>query len=452
MSIFKAYDIRGIFGQELDANLAYKIGLALGQVIEDNIIIVGNDVRISSPILSSSLIFGLKNSGKQVLYIGTVTTDTLYFATGHKDMSGVMVTASHNPSQYNGFKVSLKGARSFGDKLVLVKDIVESNKLSDSISINGDIEFYNIWPEYLNYLSNHNINTKKKGFTIVIDSSNGSTSILIQKILNHTDILKDINVVHINSEPDGFFPAHDPNPLISSNVKQLCDTVLEHKADIGFIFDGDGDRCCVVDNLGNIVEPSHIVALMSDVLLQKNNAETIVYNALASRVVNEVISKHSGNAHVSKVGHSFIKSAMREHNALFGGEHSAHYYFREFWYADSGILPLFYILSIVLENNKNLCDLIKPYRKYVSSGEINLQLSINNDILLYINRVKDYFKNMNGIKFSTIDGLTINHDDWWLNIRASNTEPLLRLNVEGKTSNKVSELIDIVYNILNIER
>ena len=438
MPIFKAYDIRGLVDIEINADFCFATGVALARFLkgerEPGTVIVGEDMRPSSPIFASAFSAGINSQGLDVLRIGLASTDMLYFASGKLNMPGAMFTASHNPAEYNGIKLCLSGARPIGREsgLVLIEKFVEEGSplTVGAIGVEKNQDLLNSYVEHLLTLVDL---TQMRRLKVVVDAGNGMagfTAPAVFKALN-------VELIEMYFELDGTFPNHEANPIDPKNLKDLSAAVKKHKADIGLAFDGDADRCFLVDEKGELVNPSALTALIADREIAKNPGASVIYNLISSRSVKEVIEENGGTALRSRVGHSYIKKMMAETGAVFGGEHSGHFYFKDFWRADSGMLAALHALAALSQSDMKLSKLLQSYNRYASSGEIN---SVVENAESVMSKIESHYSSMSGITIDHLDGLTVESGDWWFNVRASNTEPLLRLNVEATTESLMREI------------
>jgi len=445
-SIFKAYDIRGLVDKELTADFAFATGVAVARFLEQQrepgTVVIGEDMRPSSPVLASAFSAGVTSQGLDVTRIGLASTDMLYFASGKLNLPGAMFTASHNPAAYNGIKLCLSGARPIGKEsgLVTIENFVKEGTPMAMRNI-GVEKSHNMLEEYVDHLLTLVDVSQIRPLTVVIDAGNGMggyTAPAVFKRLN-------AKVIEMYFELDGTFPNHEANPIEPSNLKDLQKAVKKHKADIGLAFDGDADRCFLVDEKGDLVNPSALTALIATRELKKYPGSNIIYNLISSRAVKEVVEENGGSAVRSRVGHSYIKKLMAETKAVFGGEHSGHFYFRDFWKADSGMLAALHAIAALGETQSSLSELLSTFNRYFSSGEINSEVSDAKNAMAVIEKK---YGEKNGIEVDHLDGLTINADDWWFNLRASNTEPLLRLNVEASSKSRMEKVRDDVLNTI----
>lgn len=425
--IIKSYDIRGLVGPEINESLCRDVGIAFANLVNSKEIVVGYDMRPTSETLVAAFSEGVRATGTDVINIGLSATDQLYFATGILGIPGAMFTASHNPAEYHGIKLARAGARPIGVlsgleeiRTALIEDKLPTTMHQGSERTQDMLESYG---EYLRTLAPCDSIRRLK---VVVDAGNGMAGHTVPHVLGPLNL----EIIPMYFELDGTFPNHEANPLDFTTLRDLQRRVIEEKADLGLAFDGDADRCFLVDETGAIVEPSLLTALIAENELKKSPGATIIYSLISSRVVPEVISSNGGIPSRSRVGHSFIKAQMADTGAIFGGEHSGHFYFRDFWNADSGMLAALYAIG-ALGNagpDTTFSKIISKYRKYVGSGEINSKVT---DVHAAMARVEQEFAGIGEI--DRLDGLTISTRTWWLNVRPSNTEPLLRLNVEAES-------------------
>jgi len=449
--LIKAYDVRGIVPGELDENISFQIGQAFvvalklrkseggcGQVV------IAHDMRPSGPALVQSFANGIKAQGVDVLHMGLASTDGLYFATGFLNIAGAMFTASHNPAQYNGIKLAKAGAAPVGQDSGL-KEITQLvlKGVAQYEGVKGKDSERDLNSEYVKYLhSSVDLKAVRK-LKVVIDAGNGMGGFSVPKVFDNSNI----EIVPMYFELDGTFPNHEANPIEPANLVDLQKRVVAEKADLGIAFDGDADRAFFVDENGVSISPSAITALIAKRELKREPGSVIIHNLITSRSVAEVVSENGGTAIKTRVGHSFIKQVMKDTNAIFGGEHSGHFYFRDFWFADSGMLAALHVLSALGEtkSGETFSALIKEFDRYIASGEINTRVK---DVLVTSNKVRQHFASMKDVQIDDLDGLTFASDAWWVNIRPSNTEPLLRLNAEAKDRATMEKLRDEVLAII----
>lgn len=438
-SIFKAYDIRGKVNSELTAEVVTAVGKALSDMLPEGEVAVGRDMRPDSAELSEAMIKGLMIQGRKVVDLGEITSDMMYFAVGSYGYAGgAMITASHNPGEYNGIKLTAKGVAPIGEEtgLLDIKNAVINDNFKSS-SESGELSHKNILSDWIDHALK--FAPSLKPIKVGIDAGNGMAGIDVAELEKKTPL----QIKGLYLEPDGTFPNHPANPLEFANLRDLIKLVKENSLDCGIAFDGDGDRAFMVDENGEVVSGSVLGALLAEYFLQANPGATILYNAITSRVVDETVERLGGKAIRTKVGHSFIKADMRKYNAIFACEHSGHYYFKDNYNADSGLIAALCILNIMSTSGKRLSGLCAPLRKvYSSSGEINFHIK---DIKEAIEEVAENFSD--GSR-DDMDGMTINFPQWWFNLRPSNTEPLLRLNIEARSQSEVEENLAKIEKIL----
>lgn len=438
--IFKAYDIRGVYPNELDPEIAYKIGRALVVYLKAQEIVVGRDMRVSSPSLASAIIDGIMDQGADVCDVGLVSTDGLYFAVGKYGFDGgVMVTASHNPPEYNGFKICRSEARalSMDEGIGDIRDLVEKDQFKDP-DARGTIHERDVLSAFADHVLSLIDVDSVKPMKIAIDAGNGMGGKIVPAVFGKLPI----DVIPLFFELDGRFPNHLANPIEPENVEDLRKAIAEHKADFGIAFDGDADRMFILDENGEFVGGDMVTALVGKAMLDKHPGSSIVYNLICSRAVPETIEREGGKPIISRVGHSYIKSTMRKNDAVFGGEHSGHFYFRDNWYADSGIIAAVTAIELLSKEDKTISAALKPLDPYVRSGEINSEVIDQSAVL---RAIENHFSDAD---ISHLDGLTVSYDDWWFNVRGSNTQPLLRLNVEAANHELLKEKTDEVLAII----
>ena len=423
--IIKSYDIRGLVGTEINEAFCRDVGIAFANLVKSQEIVVGFDMRPTSHTLVAAFSEGVRATGTNVVNIGLSATDQLYFATGVLQIPGAMFTASHNPASYHGIKLARAGAKPIGvlSGLEEIRDALITGNLPTS-NESGSERSIDMLERYGAYLRQLVPCDSIRRLKIVVDAGNGMAGHTVPHVLGPLNL----EIIPMYFELDGTFPNHEANPLDSTTLKDLQARVKVESADLGLAFDGDADRCFLVDESGTIVEPSLLTALIAESELKRNPGATIIYSLISSRVVPEVILSNGGVPSRSRVGHSYIKAQMAETGAIFGGEHSGHFYFRDFWNADSGMLAALYAISALGSSaaGSNFSSIINRFRKYVGSGEINSKVS---DVNLAMKSVELRFAERGSV--DRLDGLTISTPSWWLNVRPSNTEPLLRLNVEA---------------------
>jgi phosphomannomutase len=437
--IIKAYDVRGVVPDEVDAELAHAIGAAFARIAHADSIVIAHDMRPSSPELSEAFADGVMAQGVDVVFAGLGSTDMLYFASGSLGMPGAMFTASHNPARYNGIKMCYAGAAPVGQDTGLrdIRTMVEQG-IPSYDGPSGTSSHRDVLNEYAAYLNALVPLGDIRPLTVCVDAGNGMGGYTVPVVLADLPL----TVVPMYFELDGSFPNHEANPLDPANLVDLQKAVPEHGADIGLAFDGDADRVFVVDERGEPVSPSAITALVAVRELAKGRGTTIIHNLITSRAVPEIVREHGGSPVRTRVGHSFIKAEMARTDAVFGGEHSAHYYFRDFWRADTGMLAALHVLAALGEQSAPLSELTAAYSRYAASGEIN---SAVDDAPARTADVRKAFEDVDGVHFDELDGLTVQLPDGaWFNLRASNTEPLLRLNVEAPDAQRMARLREIL--------
>ncbi|MFG2051222.1 phosphomannomutase/phosphoglucomutase [Micromonospora sp. NPDC048935] len=449
--IVKAYDVRGTVPDQWDERVAEALGAAFTQLLNStdepgDAVVVGYDMRATSPGLAAAFAAGVRAEGRSVIEIGLASTDLLYFASGSLDLPGAMFTASHNPAQYNGIKMCRSGARPIGQESGLTEireraqALLDSGEARPAGAPTRPAERRDLLPDYAGYLRKLVDLSGIRPLKVVVDAGNGMGGFTVPTVLGDAALSPlPLEIVPLYFELDGSFPNHEANPLDPANLVDLQRAVVEHGADIGLAFDGDADRCFVVDERGEPVSPSAITALVAARELAKHPGSTVIHGVITSSAVAEIIREHGGKPVVARVGHSFIKAEMARTNAVFGGEHSAHYYFRDFWFADTGMLAAMHTLAALGEQSLALSVLAGEYERYTASGEINSTVA---DQAAAVAEVRAAYPDAVA---DEMDGLTLRFPDGaWFNLRASNTEPLLRLNVEAPTQDRMVSLRDDV--------
>ena len=450
--VIKAYDVRGIYPEQLDSELCYAIGGAFVSVLKlavrdggPGAVVIGHDMRPSGPELVSAFANGVMDQGVDVILIGLASTDGLYFASGKLNLPGAMFTASHNPAQYNGIKLCRPGAAPVGQEsgLRAIKEMVEEDAVPSYDGPQGVSSDRDMLTEYAKYMRELVDVSAVRQLKVVVDAGNGMGGYTAPAVLEDAAGLPalPLAITRMFYELDGTFPNHEANPIDPANLVDLQAKVIEVGADLGLAFDGDADRCFVVDERGELVSPSTITAIIAKRELAKSPGAAVIHNLITSRAVPEVILENGGVPVRTRVGHSFIKATMAETNAVFGGEHSGHFYFRDFWRADSGMLAALHVIAALGQTapGTTLSSMLAPFIRYSMSGEINTEV---NDQAGVTAAIKAKYTQLAGVTFDEMDGLTISADDWWFNVRPSNTEPLLRLNVEAKDPVKMASLRD----------
>jgi phosphomannomutase len=443
--VFKAYDIRGTVPDQIDPTMCRAIGGAMARFTGATRMLVARDMRASGVELSEAFSDGVRAEGVAVVDIGMASTDCLYFASGKLDAPAAMFTASHNPAAYNGVKLCLSGARPIGRDTGLKEIEVVTNELLSTPTWPGDLqraplERRDVLPDFAEHVRSFVDVASLRPLRVVADTANGMGGLVVPRVMEGLPFEVDI----LFGELDGTFPNHPADPIQEENLADLKAAVLASGADVGLAFDGDADRCFVVDERAEPVSGSLTTALVAVSMLEKHPGATVLYNCICSHVVPEVIAEHGGVGVRTRVGHSFIKQVMAETGAVFGGEHSGHYYFRDNYRADSGVITALLVLELLSKSDRPLSELLRPFRRYADSGEINTEVP---DPLGAVDSVAE-FEAARGRELDRLDGLTVTHGDWWYNLRPSNTEPLLRLNVEARDAEScalhVREVLDLV--------
>jgi phosphomannomutase len=452
-AVIKAYDVRGVVGEQIDAALVRDLGAATACLLRAEggpegaarTVVVGHDMRPSSPELVAAFAEGVAAHGLDVVNIGLASTDMLYFASGALDVPGAMFTASHNPARYNGIKLCRAGAAPIGADTGLgaIREMVERGVPAPPAgAVPGRVEERAMLADYANYLRALVDLSATRPLRVVVDAGNGMAGYTVPEVLGGLPL----HVVPMYFELDGTFPNHEANPLDPANLVDLQKRVIAEGADLGLAFDGDADRCFVVDERGEPVSPSAITGLVAVRELAKSPGGLVIHNLITSRAVPEIVTEHGGTPVRTRVGHSFIKQVMAETGAVFGGEHSAHYYFRDFWRADSGMLAALHVLAALGETGGPLSELMADYDRYAASGEVNSTVA---DVPAKIAEIKARYGGRDGVRTDELDGLTVVLPDGaWFNLRPSNTEPLLRLNVEAGDAGAMAALRDEVLAIV----
>ncbi len=442
-AVFKAYDVRGVVPDQIDENLAWRTGAAFVPVAGASTVVVGHDMRPSSPALAEAFAEGAAGAGADVVMIGLASTDQLYFASGHLDRPGAMFTASHNPAQYNGIKLCREGARPIGADTGLhaIRDAV-SGPEPEHVFPTGQVSRLDVLDAYADHLLSLAPVTGRR-LKVVVDAGNGMAGHTAPVVFDR--IGEGVELVPMYFELDGTFPHHEANPIEPENLVDLQKRVLAEGADVGLAFDGDADRCFVVDERGEAVSPSTLTALIATRELARSPGSAVIHNLITSRFVPEVVREHGGRPVRTRVGHSFIKATMAETDAVFGGEHSGHFYFRDFWRADSGMLAALHTLAALAETDRPLSQLLADYQRYSLSGEINSEVA---DPAAVTATVEAAYADTVGAEVDHLDGLTVTTAGWWFNVRPSNTEPLLRLNVEGADEATMTRVRDDVLALI----
>ncbi len=445
--IFKAYDVRGLVPDQISADLVKSVGTAFVHVTgaDGDSVVVGHDMRPSSPGLADAFAEGASRAGADVVMIGLASTDQLYFASGRLGFPGAMFTASHNPAQYNGIKLCRSHAVPIGldtglaeirDRVAAGGAVSSSPRNNGAGNITGRITRIDVLSDYADHLRSL-VPVEGRRLKVVVDAGNGMAGHTAPAVFGKLDV----ELVPMYFELDGTFPNHEANPIEPANTRDLQIRVRQEEADLGLAFDGDADRCFLVDEQGELVSPSVLTALIAARELGREPGATVIHNLITSRAVPEIVRELGGTPVRTRVGHSFIKATMAETNAIFGGEHSGHFYFRDFWRADSGMLAALHALATLAGSEEPMSSLLAKYSRYAASGEINSEVGHQGAAL---DRIERQYAETAGASVDHLDGLSVTHDDWWFNVRPSNTEPLLRLNAEGKDEATMAQLRDKV--------
>lgn len=439
--LFKAYDIRGVYPEDLDEVAAHAIGAAFARFVRDRSadkVIVGRDMRLSSPALSSAFVEGVTGQAIDVIDVGLVSTDALYFASGEFSAPGAMFTASHNPGEYNGIKLCLAGAAPVGEETGLAEVRRLAEKGVPPAERAGVVAERDVLDAFAQHLLNLVSPGLIKPLRVAVDAANGMGGVVVPLVLGKLEV----EIIPLFFELDGSFPNHPADPIQVDNLRDLRDAVIEVRADLGLAFDGDADRVFLVDEKAEPVSGSLTTALVASRILRKEPGASIIHNVICSRVVPEVIEEFGGKPIRTRVGHSFIKQRMAETGAAFGGEHSGHYYFRDNFRADSGLLCALYVLEALSAEERPFSEVLAPFKRYWNSGEINSEVA-DQDV-----KMKELSERFSDGTQDWMDGLTVDYATWWFNVRPSNTEPLLRMNVEARDpqigEERTKEILDVI--------
>ena len=450
LTCFKAYDIRGKLGTELNEEIAYKIGRAYGQIYQPKTVVVGCDVRLTSEDLKQATIRGLNDAGVNVFDLGMTGTEEVYFGAFHLDVQGgIEITASHNPMDYNGMKLVRENARPISADTGLkdIQILAESENFTE-VTQKGTTQKYNILPEFIDHLMTYIDPAKIRPLKLVMNAGNGAAGHVVDAIeAKFKQLNIPIEFIKIHNQPDGTFPNGIPNPILVENRDSTRNAVLAHQADMGIAWDGDFDRCFLFDEKGQFIEGYYIVGLLAQAFLLKQAGEKIVHDPRLVWNTLDIVEQYNGIAVQSKSGHAFIKDVMRENNAVYGGEMSAHHYFRDFAYCDSGMIPWLLAVSVLSETQQSLSSLVEGMiERFPCSGEINFKVT---DTQITIQKIFDYFADQNPAIDKT-DGVSLDFGAWRLNVRASNTEPLLRLNIESRADKNPKPMQDYVNELTQL--
>jgi len=444
-SIFKAYDIRALYPSELNEEIARQIGRGFAAYLQPKTIGVSRDMRVSSPSISAAFIEGVRMQGVDVVDYGMLGTDQLYFAVVEDALDGgAQITASHNPGEYNGIKMvrsgalPLSGDAGIGD----IRDMIAADRIPPPATTPGTLTRREILPHYVEKVLSFIDVQVIKPFTVVLDAGSGMAGLVAPRLFDRLPC----QVTKLCFEIDGTFPNHEANPLLEENRRDITAEVSRQKADIGIAWDGDADRCFFIDGSGEFIAGDFVTALLAEAFLLKNPGATVIYDLRASHAVKDTAARHGGKALMNRVGHAFIKQRMRQEDGIFAGEVTGHYYFRDFYYADNGFIPALLILELMSKKNQPLRDLLAPYReRYFISGEINTKLGSMNDVPAKLAAIEARYKDAD---IARMDGVSVDYPDWHFNVRASNTEPLLRLNLEAATPELMEKRRDEVLQLI----
>ena len=443
--IFKAYDIRGLYPSELNEEIARQIGRGYAAYLQPKVVGVSRDMRVSSPSIAAAFIDGVVMQGVDVVDYGMLGTDQLYFAVVEDGLDGgAQVTASHNPGEYNGVKMvrsgalPLSGDAGIGD----IRDMLAADRLPSPARTPGTVVSRDVLPRYVDKVMSFIDPAAIKPFTVVLDAGSGMAGLVAPRLFERLPC----KVTSLCFEIDGTFPNHEANPLLEENRQDITAEVIRQKADIGIAWDGDADRCFFIDGSGEFISGDFVTALLAEAFLLKHPGSTVIYDLRASHAVRDTAARYGGKALMNRVGHAFIKQRMRQEDGIFAGEVTGHYYFRDFYYADNGFIPALLILELMSKKNKSLRDLLAPYReRYFISGEINTKLASMDEVPTKLAAIEARYRDS---QLARMDGISVDYPDWHFNVRASNTEPLLRLNLEAATPELMEKRRDEVLQLI----
>jgi phosphomannomutase len=440
--VFKAYDVRGVYPAEIDEEGGYAIGRAYVEQFEPRSIAVGRDMRTMGESMQAAVMEGALDGGADVRDVGMVGTEMLYAAVGGLGLDGgIVVTASHNPKEYTGMKIVRRGARPVGGESGLLDVRERALRGFGAPTKRGERRQEDVWPAFVDKVLSFVDVAALRPLRVVIDAANGMGGAMLEPVLERLPI----EPIRFNFEPDGTFPAHEPNPLLPENREFVVRTTVEEGADLGVAYDGDADRCFFVDDTGEFIPGDFVTALLAEAVLAKEPGAKVIYDVRASRALPATIARAGGVPIVNRVGHAFIKHRMRQENAAFGGEVSAHYYFRDFYQADSGVIPFLLMLEVLSRAGRKMSELLAPYREqYFLTGEINTPVA---DVAVKLQELKEHYAAQDA-RLSHLDGVSVDFDDWHFNVRPSNTEPLLRLNLEALSRELMEEKRDEVLALI----
>ena len=443
--IFKAYDIRGLYPGEINEEVARQIGRGFVSYLNASQIGVSRDMRLSSPAIAAAFIDGAREQGANVIDYGMLGTDMMYYAVVKDNLQGgAQITASHNPKQYNGIKMVREGAQALSGDAGIgdIRDMIAADRLPPAAATKGSLRSHNILPPYIEKVLSFIDPAIVKPFTVVLDAGSGMGGLVAPALFDRLPF----RTTRLCFNIDGSFPNHEANPLIEENRQDITAEVIKQRADVGIAWDGDADRCFFIDGDGGFVPGDFVTALLAEAFLLKSPGATIIYDLRASHAVRDTVARYGGRALMNRVGHAFIKQRMRQEDAVFAGEVTGHYYFRDFYYADNGFIPALLMLELMSKKGQSLRELLKPFReKYFISGEINTRLASMDDVPKKLSAIEARYSDA---RLEKMDGISVEYPDWHFNVRASNTEPLLRLNLEAATPELTERKRDEVLNII----
>jgi phosphomannomutase len=443
--IFKAYDVRGLYPSEINEEVVRQIGRGFAAYLSPRTIGVSRDMRVSSPALAAAFIDGARGQGVDVIDYGMLGTDQLYFASVEDKLDGgVQITASHNPGAYNGIKMVREGAQPLSGDAGIgdIRDMIAGDRLPAPAARHGELRTRNILPQYVDKVMSFIDPSIIKPFNVVLDAGSGMGGLVAPLLFDRLPC----RTTRLCFDIDGSFPNHEANPLIEENRRDITAEVIRQRADVGIAWDGDADRCFFIDGSGEFISGDFVTALLAEAFLMKHPGATIIYDLRASHAVRDTVARYGGRALMNRVGHAFIKQRMRQEDGIFAGEVTGHYYFRDFYYADNGFIPALLILELMSKKNQSLRELLQPFReRYFISGEINTKLASMADVPKKLSALEARYKDA---QLSHLDGVSADYADWHFNVRASNTEPLLRLNLEAATPELMEKRRDEVLEVI----
>ena len=443
--IFKAYDIRGLYPSELNEEIARQIGRGYAAYLKPRIVGVSRDMRVSSPSIAAAFIDGLLTQGVDVIDYGMLGTDQIYFAVVEDSLDGgAQITASHNPGRYNGIKMVRQGAQPLSGDAGIgdIRDMLVGDRLPPPAATRGSVTSRDVLPRYVEKVMSFIDVSAIKPFTVVLDAGSGMAGLVAPLLFERLPC----KVTQLCFEIDGTFPNHEANPLLEENRQDITAEVIRRKADIGIAWDGDADRCFFIDGTGEFIAGDFVTALLAEAFLLKQPGATVIYDLRASHAVRDTAARYGSKALMNRVGHAFIKQRMRQEDGIFAGEVTGHYYFKDFYYADNGFIPALLILELMSKKNQPLRDLLAPYReRYFISGEINTKLASMDEVPKKLAAIESRYGDA---EIARMDGISVDYPDWHFNVRASNTEPLLRLNLEAATPELMAKRRDEVLKVI----